>query len=155
VPIINRRFAVTNVIVKDEDTVVIGGLRQINGLEVKTQFPWLGQVPVIGWFFKSENKQFAKNDLMLFVTPHIVKAPVLAPAENYKYNRIDAHWDLPDFFFDDTVEIREARHRGELDHSAKDRLPLTLKLPPVGGPDGMAAGAAMGQELPFGPDGMK
>lgn len=131
VPIINKRTALTNVIVKDEDTVVIGGLRQIESADSKTQFPWLAQVPMLGWFFKKDSKLMAKNDLMLFVTPHIIKAPVMAPAENYKYNRIDAHWDLPDYFFDDSVEVREARHRGELDNSAKDRVPATLSLPPV------------------------
>lgn len=131
VPVIDRRQAITNVIVKDEDTVVLGGLREIDSGLTKQSFPWLGQVPIIGWFFKKETKLNLKNDLMLFVTPHIVKAPVMAPAENYKWNRIDAHWDLPDFFFEDSVEQREKRHRGEADWSVKARSPETLKLPPI------------------------
>lgn len=130
IPIIDRRSAVTNVIVKDEDTVVLGGLREIDSNETKQQIPWLGQAPVIGWFFKNVDKRHLKNELMLFVTPHIVKAPVLSPAENYKYSRIDNHWDLPDFFFDDTVEKRENHHRFELDHDANSYYPMPLRLPP-------------------------
>lgn len=131
VPIINRRHAITNVIVKDEDTVVLGGLRELDGSDTKSEFPWIGQIPIFGWFFKRDSKTLLKNELMLFVTPHIIKAPVLAPAENYMYSRVDAHWDLPDFFFDDGMEIREEAHRGEMNHSAKDHVPMTLKLPPA------------------------
>lgn len=130
IPIVNRRTAVTNVIVKDEDTVVLGGLRGIDSSKSNAQVPWIGQAPIIGWFFKSETKLFRHNDLMLFVTPHIVKAPILTPAENYKYSRIDAHWDLPDYFFDDGVELREKRHRFEVDHNPREYYPQTLQLPP-------------------------
>lgn len=144
IPIIDRRTAVTNVIVKDEDTVVLGGLREIDSLDTKTAYPWLGQTPIIGWFFKKDSKAHSKNDLMLFVTPHIVKAPLLTPAENYKYSRVDAHWDLPDYFFDDSVEQRENHHRGESDMSAGGFVNAPLMLPPVpasGSSDASAAGA--------------
>jgi type II secretory pathway component GspD/PulD (secretin) len=133
VPIIDTRTALTNVIVKDEDTVVLGGLRQISASDTKREFPWLAKSPVLGWFFKNDNKNHEKNDLMLFVTPHIVKAPTLTPAENYKYTRIDAHWDLPDFFFDDSVDQREARHRYEADMDPRNYYPHDLLLPPPPG----------------------
>ncbi|MBX7244207.1 MAG: hypothetical protein K1X53_01840 [Candidatus Sumerlaeaceae bacterium] len=131
VPIVAKRTAITNVIVRDEETVVLGGLRQMEGVDSKSQYPWFGEVPVLGWFMKRSTKGHIKNDLMLFVTPHIVKAPVLTPAESYKWTRIDAHWDLPDYFFDDTIGQREATHRGTLDSSAKNYYPSLLKLPPV------------------------
>lgn len=132
IPVIDRRRAQTNVIVKDEDTVVLGGLREITSKEIKAQFPWLGQVPILGQFFKNTEKGHRKNELMIFVTPHIVKAPELTPAEAYKVSRIDAHWDLPDFFFDDSVEARESRHRGELDHNAASYYKDPLTLPALG-----------------------
>lgn len=135
VPIIDTRSAITNVIVKDEDTVVLGGLRQISAGDTKREFPWLAKSPVLGWFFKNDNKNHEKNDLMLFVTPHIVKAPQLTPAENYKYTRIDAHWDLPDYFFDDSVDQRESNHRFEADMDARNYYPNNLLLPPVDGAD--------------------
>jgi len=134
IPIIDTRSAITNVIVKDEDTVVLGGLRQISAQDTKREFPWLGKAPVLGWMFKSDNKAHEKNDLMLFVTPHIVKAPTLTPAENYKYTRIDAHWDLPDYFFDDSVDQRESHHRYEADMDPRNyyQQDLLLPLPPEG-----------------------
>jgi type IV pilus assembly protein PilQ len=126
IPIIDRREALTNLIVKDEDTVVIGGLREIDSNDTRSQVPWLAQVPVIGWFYKNQTRGFLKNDLMLFVTPHIIKTPVLTAAENYGYTRLDANWDLPDYFFDDSVESRERTHRGELNSD-----PLSYQTEPV------------------------
>jgi type IV pilus secretin PilQ/predicted competence protein len=129
IPIIDKREALTNVIVKDEDTVVIGGLREIDSSDARSQVPWLGQVPVIGWFYKGQSRGFLKNDLMLFVTPHIIKTPVLTAAENYNYTRLDANWDLPDYFFDDSVEIRERRHRGEMNGDPLSFKPERVRLP--------------------------
>ncbi len=145
IPIIDRRRAVTNVIVKDEDTVVLGGLREITSSEQKRMFPWLAQAPILGSFFKNSVKAHRKNDLMIFVTPHIVKAPELTPAEAYKVSRIDAHWDLPDYFFDDSVEARESRHRGELDHNAQSYYKNSLKLPPLSQP---CPPGSMAEEFP-------
>lgn len=139
VPIIDKRSAKTNVIVRDEETVVLGGLREVNGEDTKQEYPWLGKTPVLGWFFKNNVKKHRKTDLMLFVTPHIVKAPTLTAAENYKYSRIDAHWDLPDYFFDDSVDQRESRHRGEADQEARNFYPENLLLPPPDGVDGSAS----------------
>lgn len=146
VPIIDTRKATTNVIVKDEDTVVLGGLRQISATDNKAEYPWLAKTPVLGWFFKSDNKVHEKNDLMLFVTPHIVKAPQLTPAENYKYTRIDAHWDLPDYFFDDSVDQRESHHRFEADMNAQNYYPNDLLLPPPAGLDDSVNSSAVSNE---------
>lgn len=123
IPIIDKRLAETNVIVKDEDTVVLGGLRQIDSSNTKSEYPWLGRTPVLGWLFKSDIKGHRKNDLMLFVTPHIVKNQELTPAEKYKYTRVDAHWDLPDYFFDDSVDQREANHRFAADMDPRNFYP--------------------------------
>ncbi len=136
IPIIDTRKAETNVIVKDEDTVVLGGLRQISASDSRREFPWLAKAPVLGWFFKNDNKTHEKNDLMLFVTPHIIKAPQLTPAENYKYTRIDAHWDLPDYFFDDSVDQRESHHRFEADMDPRNYYPNNLLLPAPDGVEG-------------------
>lgn len=152
IPIIDERKAETNVIVRDEETVVLGGLRQISASTNKSEFPWFAKAPVLGWFFKSDNKQHTKNDLMLFVTPHIVKAPTLTAAENYKYSRIDAHWDLPDYFFDDSVDQREGRHRGEADQQARNYYPENLLLPP---PDGVEGSVSTSGEFGSSVNGLK
>lgn len=136
VPIIDTRTALTNVIVKDEDTVVLGGLRQIDNIGTRSMFPWLGNAPILGHFFRTSLDQHTKNDLMLFVTPRIVKNTDMAPAEIYKHSRLEANWDLPDYFFDDSVLIREGRHRGELDHDPKNYFKREEKLPSLTGSAG-------------------
>jgi type IV pilus secretin PilQ/predicted competence protein len=107
VPIVASRRALTNVIVKDEDTVVLGGLRGMDSAMTISQVPWLGEVSVLGHLFKGRNKNELKSDLSVFVTPKVIKAPVMSPAENYQYSRLDAHWDLPDYFFEESMAQRE------------------------------------------------
>jgi type II secretory pathway component GspD/PulD (secretin) len=101
-PTIDERVSMTNVIVKDEDTAVVAGLRQQSFNETGLGVPWLNQIPVMGWLFKSKTYGNRKTDLMAFVTPHIIKeAQTLTDNDKQRYNEIDVQWDLPDYFFDD------------------------------------------------------
>ncbi|MFH0792665.1 MAG: secretin and TonB N-terminal domain-containing protein [bacterium] len=101
-PQIDERKANTNVIVKDEETVVIGGLRDLQSREVISGVPYFHRIPVLGWLFKSKLNQTQKTDLILFVTPQVIKDPVLTDTDLARYNKIDRKWQLPDYFFDDT-----------------------------------------------------
>ncbi|MCX8036524.1 MAG: hypothetical protein N3D11_05615 [Candidatus Sumerlaeia bacterium] len=101
-PTIDERVSETNIIVKDEDTAVIAGLRQQEFSESGGGVPWLQQIPALGWLFKSRQYDTRKTDLMAFVTPHIIKeTQMLTDHERQRYNEIDVQWDLPDYFFDD------------------------------------------------------
>jgi len=102
VPIVDERVVESNVIVKDEETVVLGGLRQVDNTEAETGIPFLMRIPVLGWLFKNSNTRFEKTELVLFVTPHIVKDPTLSTPELRQYEQIDYNWDLPDYFYDET-----------------------------------------------------
>ncbi len=102
VAVITERKATTNVIVKDEETVCLGGLRQHSNKGVTTGIPWLSSVPILGWLFKDTGDDFAKSELVIFVTPHIIKQqPKLTEKEQYQYNWIDNVWNLPDEIFED------------------------------------------------------
>ncbi len=68
-----KRNAKTVVVVKDSQNVVIGGLMQENIQEVENKVPLLGDIPLFGWLFKSKTKQRTKTNLMIFLTPHIIK----------------------------------------------------------------------------------
>ncbi len=68
-----KRSAKTTVVVKDRQTVVIGGLISSQESFSDTKVPILGDIPVIGWFFKSRKKTITKTDLLIFITPYIVK----------------------------------------------------------------------------------
>jgi general secretion pathway protein D len=74
-PVINSRSADTVVVVPDGQTVVIGGLLQSKNLESTSKVPLLGDIPLVGLLFKHKVSAKAKTELMIFMTPHIVKFP--------------------------------------------------------------------------------
>ena len=71
--ITTKRSAKTSVVVKDKETVAIGGLIQDTEEETISKVPLLGDIPLLGWFFKSKSKTRKKTNLMILLTPHIVK----------------------------------------------------------------------------------
>jgi len=72
-PIINIRRAETRVLVKDGGTAVIGGIYVLNEQDSSQGIPGLKQMPVIRRLFGSERKEIANQELLIFVTPRIVK----------------------------------------------------------------------------------
>jgi general secretion pathway protein D len=75
-----KRTIDTTVIVKDKNTVVIGGLIDDSFSNIEYMVPCLGNIPVIGWAFKSMSKSNDKTNLFIFLTPHVIKNPVEADA---------------------------------------------------------------------------
>jgi len=73
-PTIITKNAETNVIQVDGQTLVIGGLNKEQSLDNQTGTPGLLDVPIFGWLFKKEGKTNAKEDLLIFITPTILKA---------------------------------------------------------------------------------
>ncbi len=71
-PDVNQRSANTNVMVRNGQTAVIGGVYQSDISEGDTGVPWLRNVPVLGWLFKSRSYTSTKNELLLFLTPRII-----------------------------------------------------------------------------------
>lgn len=63
----------TNIVVDSGDTAVMGGLMSDRDTDGVTKVPILGDIPIIGWLFKSTNKQKEKSNLMVFITPKIVR----------------------------------------------------------------------------------
>jgi len=71
--ITTKRSAKTNIVVKDGETVVIGGLIQDQDEDVVSKIPFLGDIPGLGWLFKTKTKTKTKTNLMILLTPRIVK----------------------------------------------------------------------------------
>lgn len=71
-PILDTREAETYVTVPDGGSLVIGGLRKVRSITGEEKIPGLGDIPVLGWFFKSHRSQRQVTDLYFFVTPRIV-----------------------------------------------------------------------------------
>ncbi len=70
-----RRTVDTTVIVSDNETVVIGGIIGQDTNDSNTQVPLLGDIPFLGWLFKSENKRDTQTNMFIFITPRIIKNP--------------------------------------------------------------------------------
>lgn len=72
VPLSSRKIE-NNVVVSDGETVVIGGLLDNNQQNTENKVPWLGDIPFLGWAFKSTTDTLTKINLLVFLTPHIVR----------------------------------------------------------------------------------
>ncbi len=72
-PTTNKRSATSTIIVKDKQTVVMGGLVQENLTSTENKVPLLGDIPLLGWLFKFQSKHPVKTNLLIFLTPYIVK----------------------------------------------------------------------------------
>ena len=71
--IISTQEAKTKVVVADGETVVIGGLTRNENTESETGVPFLKDIPLLGNLFKYTRKQVGKRDLIIFVTPRIIR----------------------------------------------------------------------------------
>ncbi|HAL55118.1 MAG TPA: hypothetical protein DCP63_01245 [Bacteroidetes bacterium] len=70
-PTINRRALSSTLVVKEGETIVLGGLIQETESELRTQTPILGSIPLLGYLFSSTSKSNRKSELIIYVTPHI------------------------------------------------------------------------------------
>lgn len=70
---INKRTAKTELVVNDQRTVVIGGLMRDTVNYQSTKVPILGDIPLIGNLFRQTSRQTQKTNLLLFLTPHIIR----------------------------------------------------------------------------------
>jgi general secretion pathway protein D len=75
-PTTSIRSATTTVVVKDKQTVVIGGLISDDTIRQRESVPYLGDIPVLGNFFRNTEDSSSKINLLIFLTPHIVRDDV-------------------------------------------------------------------------------
>jgi type IV pilus assembly protein PilQ len=75
VPGTQKKEANTNVIIKDGETVVIGGMYKITTNDSLTGVPGLMRVPILGWLFKNDKKDVTTSELLIFITPRILEKP--------------------------------------------------------------------------------
>jgi general secretion pathway protein D len=70
---INQRTADTTVIVRDQQTIVIGGLMRDQETVAETKVPILGDIPLLGFLFRQQVKTKVKTNLLLILTPYVVR----------------------------------------------------------------------------------
>lgn len=73
IPTINTNRIETVVLVSDGDTVVLGGIFTTNTISATIKTPFFGDLPVVGRFFRKDVRSDSKQELLIFVTPKIVK----------------------------------------------------------------------------------
>jgi type IV pilus assembly protein PilQ len=71
-PSITKRQAETTVLVKDGDTTVIGGIYTRATSSTTSSVPFLGDIPILGFFFKSKAEDDAHTELLIFITPRVL-----------------------------------------------------------------------------------
>lgn len=74
-PVTLKRTAQTTVLVQDNDTIVIGGIIGHDATEAEWKIPLLGDIPLLGWLFKTHSTSHLKTNMFIFITPHIIKNP--------------------------------------------------------------------------------
>jgi general secretion pathway protein D len=87
--ITNKRSIESNVLVDDGSIVVLGGLLSDEYAGAGSQVPLLGDIPVIGWLFKSESRSRTKKNLMVFLRPVVVRDAAASDAlSNTRYQQM-------------------------------------------------------------------
>jgi general secretion pathway protein D len=69
-----KREIKTNINVRDGDTVVMGGLQKEDEIEEVRKVPLLGDIPILGWLFKSRRVSTDKTNMLIFLTPKIMRS---------------------------------------------------------------------------------
>lgn len=104
VPITNKRSAETSVVVRNNETVVIGGLIRDDVTITERKVPLLGDLPLLGYLFRYQSRQKGKTNLILFLSPHIIRdSEALVKISNEKRRRAEEfrekyHLELKDEF---------------------------------------------------------
>jgi general secretion pathway protein D len=140
---INRRTAKTEVMVRDQQTVVIGGLMRETVTNGESKIPILGDIPLLGALFRSTTQTRQKSNLLLFLTPYIIRdmADLRAIYERKMRERqefLDRYFVFGDHDYEPPVDY--SRTRGlvaeiigelrELDEEAALEAALEAEPPP-------------------------
>jgi general secretion pathway protein D len=83
--ILNKTEATTNLVVKNGHTIVIGGLIREDDSKAREGIPWLYKIPVLGYLFGNTTKENNRTELVILLTPYIIKDQEDAAAVTNKY----------------------------------------------------------------------
>ncbi len=77
-PYIYKKKTNTNLIVKDGETIVISGLTKQKRQDAEIGIPWLRDIPILGWLFKTVGKSETMEEVLIFITPNILPVQSVA-----------------------------------------------------------------------------
>ena len=122
-PVTQKRTVDTTVIVKDNQTVVIGGLIEDTITNNESKVPVLGDIPLLGWLFKNQSEENTKTNLYIFLTPRVIKNPAEA-ATIYQQKR--EHFDT---IKEGSIKFYE-KHPGEPEKT-RENIPEPIQEPGI------------------------
>ena len=123
---ITKRKIATNIILKDQETAILGGLMHDEETEENYKIPVLGDIPLLGWLFRAQDLKKVKKNLIIFITPQIIKST--ADTQNIIKDHIDERIDFMKKFMNHPDRNTEEMYR-ILGKSAPERSSSTAELP--------------------------
>jgi len=88
VPIIDKRQAETTLLMEDGQVIVMGGMRKKETRHSRDQIPLLGDLPLIGILFATDNMVVRHSELLVFISPHIYKGQPVTDEQFERFNEI-------------------------------------------------------------------
>ena len=132
VPGLITRKAATTLELRDGQSFMLGGLLQDTGTTAQDQLPWVGDVPVLGALFRSSQYQKNETDLVIVVTPHIVRPLPANVAAHTPLDGSEPGNDI-DFFLMGKAEVSPALVRMAAGALNRPYVGHILDLPKKGG----------------------
>jgi type IV pilus assembly protein PilQ len=94
-PVVDLREATTTLLIKDGQTVVLGGLRKKDATKQMNKIPLLGDIPIIGLLFRFKGEETTTSELVVFVTPRIIPDPTMNDVEKQQYEHTEFDGPVP------------------------------------------------------------
>ena len=132
VPGLITRKASTTLELRDGQSFMLGGLLQDTGTTAQDQLPWVGDVPVLGALFRSSHYQKNETDLVIVVTPHIVRPMTATTRAHTPLDGTEPANDI-DFFLMGKAEVSPALVRLAAGALNRPYVGHILDLPKKGG----------------------
>jgi general secretion pathway protein D len=114
-PTTSKRSVESTVVVKDNQTIVLGGLIGETDSEVETKVPILGDLPLVGRLFRGRQVTRRKTNLLIFLTPHIISEP--ADLEEVYRVKVAQRQEFMRRFYGKSRDAQEAEMRNLLSYS--------------------------------------
>ena len=135
----------SNVIIKNGQTLILGGLFQYSKTNSEGGVPILKEIPLIGLFFKTKGNTLSKNELVFFITPKVITANMVDKMQSDRYMDYKKNLDFHKGYLiqklnkADDMEVKELRkpkkirhrqrrkfHRKNINHEKREFTPLEL-----------------------------
>ena len=126
-PTFQKSKVTNNVVVKDGSTGIIGGLMEEEARHSRSQTPFLGDLPLIGWLFGKQDKSRAKHNVVVLVTPYIIKEGI--DLDRISKHKIDEFRDANiDVLFEKNI-IKKMRKSAYMRNNYRPSIERTKEIP--------------------------